>query len=220
MEPEIEKTISRLEKKTRTFHPDPIAGENFSRIASIVSSSYQRHGFILERAVFEQLKLCPRFKVWADPSFQVTGNADQIVSASLTDPSAIDGVNHSYNIGERILKIDALVFDTDTKRLGAYKIKRATFTADSGKKRQMLQDLLCSKILLKSYGDKLDLNPETIESRIIFYYGECSLPKPYALTGEELDEHFGWDIRGPVEEVNELFQQRLFALLGSNEVSP
>ena len=67
--PEIEATIERL--RVKKFRPDPIAGEHFSRIVSVMSSAYKRHGFILERAILEQLKLCPDFEVWEDREFQV-----------------------------------------------------------------------------------------------------------------------------------------------------
>src|ERR1700738_412516 len=67
--PEIEKTIKRLD--TMRFDPDPIAGPHFSKITSVMSSAYKRHGYILERAILESLRLCPDFEVWHDPIFQV-----------------------------------------------------------------------------------------------------------------------------------------------------
>jgi len=48
---EVEKTIKRLNAKR--FIADPIAGEHFSKIPSILSSAYKRHGYILERAILE-----------------------------------------------------------------------------------------------------------------------------------------------------------------------
>ena len=46
---EVEKTIQRL--NTKQFTPDPIAGRHFSKITSILSSAYKRHGYILEHAL-------------------------------------------------------------------------------------------------------------------------------------------------------------------------
>jgi len=51
---EIETTIHSLEAKT--FLADPIAGPHFSKITSVMSSAYKRHGYILERALLEALK--------------------------------------------------------------------------------------------------------------------------------------------------------------------
>ena len=50
-------------------------------------------------------------------------------------------------------------------------------------------------------------------SHIIFYYGKCSIPKPFAITGAEMDEHFGFPIYEAVEEVNKYYQSRLFSIL-------
>ena len=51
LKPEIENTIKRLD--TKHFEPDPIAGPHFSKITSVMSSAYKRHGDILERAILE-----------------------------------------------------------------------------------------------------------------------------------------------------------------------
>jgi hypothetical protein len=50
-------------------------------------------------------------------------------------------------------------------------------------------------------------------SHVIFCYGQCSIPKPFALTGSELDAHFGWPVQDAIEEVNSYFQKRLFSIL-------
>jgi hypothetical protein len=44
VKPEIEKTIKSLDLKK--FEPDPIAGPHFSKITSVMSSAYKRHGYI------------------------------------------------------------------------------------------------------------------------------------------------------------------------------
>ncbi len=80
LKPEIEKTIKGLDSKN--FPPDPIAGPHFSKITSVMSSAYKRHGYILERAILESLRLCPYFEVWNDPIFQVPSAVEHIVSQS------------------------------------------------------------------------------------------------------------------------------------------
>ena len=52
-----------------------------------------------------------------------------------------------------------------------------------------------------------------IQARIIFYYGLLSIPKPLALAGTDLDEHFSFPIIESIEEVNRYFRQRLHALI-------
>jgi hypothetical protein len=41
---EIEKTVIRLDSKR--FDPDPISGQHFSKITSVMSSAYKRHGYM------------------------------------------------------------------------------------------------------------------------------------------------------------------------------
>ena len=69
------------------------------------------------------------------------------------------------------------------------------------------------QILLKSCGKQRGLDVKGVSSHVIFYYGKCSIPKPFAITGAELDEHFGWPVKEAVEEVNSYFQKRVFSIL-------
>ena len=66
---DIEQTIEKL--KAKKFSPDPIAGEHFSKIVSVMSSAYKRHGFILERAILESVKTHPDYEVWEDRAFSI-----------------------------------------------------------------------------------------------------------------------------------------------------
>src|SRR5262245_11661050 len=211
LKPEIEKTVISLDSKS--FAPDPIAGQHFAKITSVMSSAYKRHGYILERAVLEALRLCPDFDVWRDPIFQVPSAVDHIVAGSIAEPTKLIGTDYPYSDGQRTMQVDAIVFDKRSSTLKAYEIKRGFGLHDSGKRRSMLRDTLCVQVLLKSYGKERGLVSKDALSHIIFYYGKCSIPKPFSITGAELDEHFGWQIHEAVEEVNTYFQSRLFSIL-------
>ncbi len=211
LKPEIEKTVIGLDAKL--FDPDPIAGPHFSRITSVMSSAYKRHGYILERAILEALKLCPHFEVWRDPIFQVPSAVDHIVAGSISEPTKLIGTDYPYSNGQRTLQVDTIVFDKNKGTVSAYEIKRGSGLHDSGKRRSMLRDTLCVQVLLKSYAKERGHDCNSAFSHIIFYYGKCSIPKPFSLTGAELDEHFGWPIHEAVEEVNKYFQGRLFSIL-------
>jgi hypothetical protein len=60
-------------------------------------------------------------------------------------------------------------------------------------------------VLLKSYGEVASWKPVAAESRIIFYYGIRSIPKPWSFVKDELDEHFGYPVVAGIEEANEYF---------------
>jgi type IV secretory pathway TrbF-like protein len=53
------------------------------------------------------------------------------------------------------------------------------------------------------------------EARVI--YGVRSLPPPWSLVADELDEHFNFDVRHAVERVNAYFKERLDAVLSAPE---
>jgi len=211
---DIEKTIQSLDSKN--FTPDPIGGKHFSIITSIMSSAYKRHGFIIERALVEALKLCPHFEVWRDDTFKVPSSVDHIVDGAIANPTNFRSSEYPFSEKHRTLQVDLFVFDKNTGCLRAYEIKRGHGKHDSGKQRSMLKDILCVQVLLKPYGVERQLDVKETASHVIFYYGNCSIPRPLSLTGAELDAHFGWPVYEAVEEVNKHYQSRLFTILATS----
>ena len=166
--PHIDRTIEALKRKR--FTPDPISGKYYSRIVSLLSSACKRHGFILERAILEQLKTCPRFEVWEDKAFQVTPTADHIVDTMIGTPDRAIQTTTDYSAqGHRALQLDVIVYDREKKRLSAYEVKRGGGYHDSGKRRSILRDLLCTQVLLKSYGVQRSREVGEAVSRVVFY---------------------------------------------------
>jgi hypothetical protein len=211
---EVDATIQRLTRKS--FKPDPIAGAHFSKIVSLLSSSYKRHGYILQRAILERLKENPDFIVWDDPVFAVSQMADHIIDVGMSDPLSLLGNDINYiTPGHRTLQVDALVYDQRTKSLRAYEVKRGAGAHDSGKRRSILRDVLCVQVLLRSYGRERGYDVATVESRVIFYYGELSVPRPFGMSGADMDEHFGFPVWDEVEAVNQHYKERLFRLLSA-----
>lgn len=207
--PVVDQTIATLAKTS--FVEDPIAGARYSRATSIISSAYKRHGRILETALVEGLRESNRHTVWLEPSFRVSRAADGLASSQTTDECAKSAL--PYGEAVRNLQIDMMAFDNADGSIRAYEVKRGNGQFDAGKIRSIRRDLMCVQVLLKSYGDTRDLAPVAAEARIIFYYGRRSLPRPWSLTREELDDHFGFQIIEKVEQANEYFSRRLHALL-------
>jgi hypothetical protein len=214
MTPLIDETIRKLSEKK--FKPDPIMGPHFSRMNSLMGSAQKRHGFILERAILETLKCYPQFEAWDDPIFSISNLADSLVISSEDRPANLIETTTPYpDKADRTLQIDLMVYDCPNKTLRSYEIKRGNGQHDAGKKRQILRDLLCTQVLLKSYGQKRGLEVESARSHIIFYYGDCSIKKPFSLTKDELDDHFGVSISEAVEQINDLYRTRLFEILSA-----
>lgn len=194
---------------------DPIAGLRYSRLASVLSSAYKRHGYILERALLSRLQQNPDFLVWSESAFLVSPGADQFIGTLLKNPVGAIGSNINYGEGGRTLQTDLVVYDINKKTISSYEIKRGSGYHDSGKKRSILRDTLCTQVLLQSYGKTYDLDVRAAYAHVIFYYGMCSIKKPFSLTGDELDEHFDFSVKQEVEAVNAYFEQKLASLLAA-----
>jgi hypothetical protein len=174
---EVEKTIQRLNAKK--FIPDPIAGEHFSKIPSILSSASKRHGYIIERAILEALKQCPHFEVWHEKLCHLPPAVDHIVDGSIAEPMKLIGTDYPYSPVGPTLQVDVLAFNRNTGSLEAYEVKRGWGLHDSRTRRRILRDVLCVQILLKSYGKQRGLDVKEVSSHVIFYYGKCSITKPF-----------------------------------------
>jgi hypothetical protein len=212
LKPTIEETIKKLNEKK--FKPDPIGGEHFSRIVSLMSSAYKRHGFIIEKAILESLKQRQELIAWDTYNFHVSKVADHLVDEAINNPEKLVGATVPYSEpADRKLQIDTLVYSKKTKTLKCYEIKRGNGLHDAGKRRSILRDAMCAQVLLKSYGEQKELEVTGTASHVIFYYGACSLPKPFSLTASELNEHFNYDIQADIEEVNHYFKERLYQLI-------
>jgi hypothetical protein len=146
--PFVDNTINALSKVD--FRDDPIAGRKYARATSIVSSAYKRHGKIIERALYERLRQNNRLSVWTDEKFSVSPAAENTFSTSSHQDCLVSEL--PYGPTKRTLQIDLIVFDQLNGGLCAYEIKRGNGNFDSGKIRSVMRDLLCTHMLLKSYG--------------------------------------------------------------------
>jgi hypothetical protein len=207
----VNETIAGLSRKK--FEKDPIVDKRYSAITSIVSSAYKRHGRILEEALKAVLSQAPHLKVWSEPGFAVSKAAERLAENDALSRDAELPYNASPGDIARTLQIDLVVFNTKSRRLGAYECKRGFGYHDAGKKRSMLRDLRCIQMLLKNYGISKSCDASEATARMIFYYGQCSLGQPWALRGVELDAHFEWAVKESVELVNSYFRFKLHELL-------
>jgi hypothetical protein len=209
VKPLVDETVRRL--AVNAFRDDPIAGGHYARATSIVSSAYNRHGKILEAAIFERLRDNNRLSVWSDPTFAVSPAADALVGSS----TRADCFKSQLPYGEtkRTLQIDIVVYDNLHRSLRTYEVKRGNGQHDAGKVRSIMRDLICTHVLLKSYGEGRGHGVDHAEAKIIYYYGVRSVPAPISLVREELDDHFEYPVVDAVEQVNTYFRDRLHELL-------
>jgi hypothetical protein len=215
LKPEVKKTIDKL--ALMKFRVDPLAGEKYSKIVSVMSSAYKRHGFILERALLEATKQNTDLVVWEDPLFQVSNPADHMVDSILKTPEHAFDTEMPYGEGHRTLQVDLITYNKKTRHITSYEIKRGNGLHDAGKKRSILRDLLCQQVLLKSYAKAKGFDAKTAHVHIVFYYGQCSIKKPFSLINSELDAHFGCPVGVAVEGVNLMFKKSLVKMLEADQ---
>ncbi len=210
MRPLIDDTIDKL--RQTAFREDPIGGRKYSRATSIMSSAYKRHGQILDAALLESLKECTRFRVWREDDFKLS----QESLTALHIHQRIEKctrIQLPYGDRERTIPIDIIVHDQESGALTSYNVKRGNGSYDGGKRRIILDDLLRTQMLLLDYGRKVGIEASSAQAHIIFYYGLLSIPRPLALTGDELEEHFNFPVLGAIETVNDYFRRKLHALI-------
>lgn len=210
MRPVVDETIERL--GSASFREDPIAGRKYSRATSIISSAYKRHGAILQRALLERVKDCARLRVWTEDDFKLSHESlKQVRVAERVD--SLLRVQLPYGDRERGACIDLVVFDEVNRTLKAYNVKRGNGWYDGVKKRAIQEELARTHMLLHDYGRTLGLHPTETHAHVVFYYGLLSLPKPWAVAGDELDDHFKFPVHAALERVNGYFVSRLNALV-------
>ena len=199
---------------TKAFRDDPIAGSKYARATSIVSSAYKRHGKILEAALFERLRDNNRLDVWSDPTFAVSGASDGLVHSSSREDCFRSQL--PYGEAKRTVQVDIVVYDNVNRSLRTYEVKRGNGDHDAGKVRSIMRDLICTHVLLKSYGSVRGHTVDHSEAKIIYYYGVRSIAAPISLIREELDDHFQYPVVEAVEQVNTYFRDRVHELLNAN----
>jgi hypothetical protein len=210
LRPLVDDAIEKL--RSASFREDPIGGRKYSRATSIMSSAYKRHGKILEMALLERLKECARLKVWREDDFKLS-------QESLNQLHIHDRIEKcmriqlDYGDRERTIPIDIVVYDRETTMLTSYNVKRGNGSYDGGKRRIIQGDLLRTHMLLADYGRRMGISVSTARSRIVFYYGLLSIPKPLAIAGLELDDHFSFPVVDAIEQVNAYFRSRLHELV-------
>ena len=214
LKPLVDATIDSL--AATEFRVDPIAGVLFSRVVSVLSSAYKRHGSIIERSIVEALRLSGRYDVWQVERFGVQQQASTTVAAAGHFAASLNATHLPYvgdGLGDAHLQIDAVVFDHQTHIVSSYEIKRGNGAFDAGKQRSMRREALLSKILLKNHCIARGFGATDSAAHIVFYYGVRSIPAPIGIIGTELDEHFEMPIYEQVEEVNAYFRTRLFEII-------
>jgi hypothetical protein len=220
MRTRVDETVERLAAKE--FKIDPIAGVEFSHIPSVIGSMQKRHGLIIEQAILLAVDALPNYSAWAIPDFKVSRDATTLVARVNNvklnpDWLPILEQNLAYGEKDKTLQIDVMAFNRDTGGLKALEIKRGYSSHDAGKKKSILKDTLCVQMLLSSYGKSEGLDVTGAEAKICNYYKSPEFHDRISINKDLLNDFFGGEVLGPVEEVNHYFRDRVHSLLRSTD---
>ncbi len=217
VKPTVDATISRL--AATKFVVDPIAGENLSRITSIVSSAYKRHGAVIEVALFHAIAMRNNVTAESKVRFYVNRNASGYVEGhDIKTPEGLEAclaTQVPYRPEGAQYELDIVYFDHTDGRIVALEVKRGNGQFDRGKRDSMIKSALTVRTLLKSYAESRGWPAKQVESRIVAYYGVPVFPDPIYLRGRDLNTFIGAGIQETVEEVNAYFRQSLLEVIGA-----
>jgi len=202
------------------FATDPLLPLTVSQACSIADSAKKRHGKIIEAALLAGLGTSSRYEVWAPRRFRIPDQADTIASLQASG-AKMSQIECQYSGLGRDVQIDMMACDREQRTLRAYEIKRGHGRHDAGKIRSMLRDLRCVEAVLTSFGAGIGKDVRLVEAHILFWYGQLSgIPRPWAISGNETDQHFGCSIWAFVEDATAVFRARLLTLIETGKSPP
>src|SRR5437588_9545710 len=104
LKPIVDRTVKLLRKKA--FECDPLMSAELSRVTSVVSSAYKRHGHILEASIKAVLQQHDRFQVWSVPKLPISQAAENLATSYMDKPKTAltAGIEHEDS-GHRTLQI-------------------------------------------------------------------------------------------------------------------
>jgi hypothetical protein len=212
--PVVNETIRALAKTK--FINDPVHQRSYCRRELFARHKYRQFSL---QATREDTRNCVARELagkqpssrWQDDLFHVSRAADALVGSQSQEACRQSAL--PYGDAVRTIQVDMIAFDDADQTIRAHELNRGNGQFDAGKIRSIKRDLLCVQILLKSYGEVANWKPVAAESRIIFYYGIRSIPRPWSLVKGELDQHFGFPVVAGIEEAKEHFRVKLHELL-------
>lgn len=208
LDPEVKAAIDRtmVGLRRKKFNCDPAVPARLSRAASVVGSAQKRHGLVIQLALKRALQCNAGLVVWNEPEFFIQDAADHVCQSPRADSLAQSSLPYLHREGRKV-ELDIVVLRGGF--LSSYEIKRGTAAHDAGKTRQIKRDLICTQLLLKSYGARLGHDVTAAEAHLISYYGKGYIRPPWSIAADQLDDHFGCSVVLPVERATEYFRDQL-----------
>ena len=192
----------RVSEKERLGNTDPLYSEAEARMAHVLHAVTIRAGQLIDTLYTDAIKVCcPHLQVLkvGKYEFKVSREAKSIASTSKHDSDILE---HSLTYGQsmkikgkpKTLQIDLMTYEPEKKIIRSYEIKRGGGHHDSGKQEKIIEDLFTVRLLLKSYGERVQkLQIKKARSYVISHMNRDLFSPEYrkfVVKGKDLNKHF------------------------------
>ena len=198
---------AKVERLARTpANPDPALAGWANRLTFLARSLQAYEGHLLSRVVPAALQAAPHLQVVAQPRLTIPQRALEAVERG--EEIALE---YSENDGPT-RQLDLIVFHCRSGIIEFLECKRGSQPIGRDHQRSRLRDDAALQLIGRSYARE-QLSQLATECRCVTlsYYGQTGLPEYKTLRAAQLDRHFGWNVRAPVEQHLSYFRARLDA---------
>ena len=196
------------------FPIDPLIGKELSHALSCIGSVVKRHGGLIEMGIAGALVASDRFIVLPKVTLPLTKAALQLVDGKNSDENLAKIRLSADSEADGMVNLDLCLVDPEARCAGVYEIKRGNGVTEHGKRRPIMRKLRAVRPVLASYVHQLGYGPiETVTSAVIDYYGGSGFDPDFAITRNNLDEHFGVPVVATVDAMTAAVRDALEAAL-------
>lgn len=211
------RTIKRL--RHLPVQPDPIVPSEYRRPYGVIMSAVRSDGQLLETAVSETLKSSPRLIVLRTPSIYIPAEVDQFVNSAAGKAAMLQSDLHYEHGKGRKVTPDTVVVDEDREAIDFLELKRGRAKTDAGKTRQTERDLLCQRLVAKSFAkERLNIDVTTTTACVCAIHGCSAVSPDLQISLGELEERYGVNLLSVVERTYTEFGRQLSELLSEQAI--
>lgn len=206
------RTIKRL--RHLPVQPDPIVPSEYRRPYGVIMSAVRSDGQLLETAVSETLKASPRLIVLRTPSIYIPAEVDQFVNSAAGKAAMLQSdLHYEHGRGRKVTPYTVVV-DEDREAIDILELKRGRAKTDAGKTRQTERDLLCLRLVAKSFAkEMLNIDVTTTTACVCAIHGCSAVSPDLQVSLAELEERYGVNLLSVVERTYTVFGRQLSELL-------
>ena len=165
------------------FKLDPLVSAGASLATSRVSSSYKRHGKLIEQGLAVALNTCSGLTAWSKECFS----------------------HSAYTNG---FEVDLIVHDSWANQLDIFEIKRGG-DQDSDATRGIKKRLAAAQSCLPEIIQRYNLGCRTSQVHEVSYYGSSNKSKRPKLNHRDLSRRYGPELSAFIDEISDYYRFKI-----------